>query len=117
MRKDKGERQTFKVDVPFACEPRIDRHQVVLPTYLQAVAREVKERHICMAQLLAELTDCPLHRALIEVAALDDIETQAFQRRRHIGRVVPGVFEFWCALVGRVADHEGNALLLSLIHI
>ena len=78
------EGHAFEVGVAFAAKSRVDRHQIVLPADLQAMAGVEEKGQVGSGQLDAELPDEAFHGALVEVAPLEHLEAEAPQRSRNI---------------------------------
>ena len=85
---------------------RVDGHQEVLATDLQAVAGIIEERHVGLGQCPCEVPDLAVEAAFVEVGAEQHLETDLAQCRRHVVGVVGGIGKRPCRGVGAVADNE-----------
>ena len=97
---DERQRQAFEIGIAFTGEPRVDRHEIVLPPDRHAMARIEEQGKVGAGQLDAELADHPLHGSLVEVMAFKNLEAQPPQRRGHVGGIVLRVLQFRRILIG-----------------
>ena len=104
------DRHGLEVEIALGVETGIDRGDVVLPRHLQAMAGIEEQRHVGAAQGLLERADGLLGGGPVEVASLDDLEAETSQRHRHAAGIVGRIGELHRVLIGRVADHQRDAL-------
>ena len=94
-------------------DPGVDRNDVVLAFELEAVAREIDESDGAGPRLLSladEVTERAAQRVAIEVAGAGDVEAGSLQLLSDQAGVVGRGRQ--CAIgIGRVSDHERDALL------
>ena len=76
------------------------------------MAGEIDERHVGADRLVAEGAERGAHAVDVEVGRERHVEADALRARGEVGRVVHRVGERGDVGVGRVADDEGDALLL-----
>jgi hypothetical protein len=101
------------LDVALTLDHRVYRHEVVDPVDLDTVASvEEKPDSIAPAfvELVAEIANGALHRLLIRVGMLNDVESEAAQGRRHEGGVIGRVDQRRTG-VGAVADNQRHPSL------
>ncbi len=103
-------RDAFEIDIALGCETRVGRDEVVLASNLQAVAGIEEQCHFSARQLLVELADQALHRALVEVHPIKHHEPQPLQSGCNIGRIVQRILELGGLLIGGIADHQSDAV-------
>lgn len=89
----------------------VDRHQVILATDLQTVAGVEEYGDRRTAHLIGKPANDAIHRGLVEVVSLRHFKSVAFERRSDVGRVVLGVRQQPCVLVGGIADHQRDPTL------
>ena len=106
-------------NVAVALEPRIDRDQVIVAFELDRVARVIDERDGVgpgRLHLLEEVAEHAAEVGLVDVRALDDLETDAGQRfgdqpaigERGLQRPLR---------IGGIADHQRDARLLRRLRL
>ena len=93
-------------------ELSIDRDQIIDAPDLETVARVVDEGKVCCLCPTRELDGLVVHRAAIEVIALNDIEPDLAQRFGHVLGVGPRITQWRYVLVCGVTHYECDALLL-----
>ena len=81
-----------------------------MPLHLQAMSGVEEHADLGTNECGGEIADFSLKRRLVQVEAIDDLKAVRPQRRRHVGRVVPGIGQLAGVLVGRVADDQRDAL-------
>ncbi|MGY3443774.1 hypothetical protein ACVW17_003775 [Bradyrhizobium sp. USDA 4473] len=94
----------------------VDRHEVVLAGELHAVTGEIDEGHRIgsrVLHLLDEIAERLAQRLGIEIARPDHVETGGLQGLRDQPGIVRGGLQR-AGLIGAVANHEREALLLIL---
>lgn len=101
----------LEIEIGFGAELGVDWSEEIAAVDLEAVAGIVKEADIGAGENVGESADALLHVALAEIDAVDHLETEAAQLRRHVAGIVAGIGEAGGVLIGGVADDEGDALL------
>ncbi len=105
---------SLKVDIGFARRIGGHRHQVIGATDLHAVAGIIEQADIRTLDLIAEALYRIVELRLVEIelgAATDDRKAEGTQGICHQPGVVPWIVERRDVLVGRVADHQRDALV------
>ena len=91
----------------------IDRHQIIEAVGLHAMAGKIKQRDVGADQFGAEFLQRRVKAVLVQVklgAAADHEEAERQQRIRHQLGVGRGVRQLRDGLIGRIADHQRDAL-------
>jgi hypothetical protein len=89
------------------------RDEVIFAADLYAVARIIEETDIGAGQLRAEGLHRPVKRRLVEIklrAAAHQRKTECAQGIGQKLGVVSRIVERWDAAIGRIADHQRDAL-------
>src|SRR5262249_38898452 len=95
-----------------ALEDRIDWDQIVGAVHLDAVSGIVDDRDIGVARHVRELANGATdHRDSKIRAAVDHVKAGIAQQFRDGGGVIDRIGHTWDVLIGRIADHERNALV------
>ena len=98
-----------RVRSPGAFQLGVDGNEIILAADLHAVAGIEEQREVGAIELAAELAHLVLHAALVEIAALDHVETELAQHLSDVGGIVCGIGQPVGMPVIAVADHQGDA--------
>ncbi|MGY3530642.1 hypothetical protein ACVISU_003410 [Bradyrhizobium sp. USDA 4452] len=104
----------LEIDIGLTRGVRRDRHQIIRAAHLDAMAGVIEQRHIGAHQLAAEALDRGIETGLVEVdlgLPADQRKAEPLQRAGHELCIVLRVLQPRHVLIGRIADHQRNALV------
>ena len=110
---DAGHADHLRKDIRFVERMGVDRRQIIEAVSLDAMAGVIEQRNVGAGQLGLELLKRLIEAGLIEIqlgAAADHEKAKRQQRIRHQPGVGRRVWQHRHRAVGRIADHQCNAL-------
>ncbi|CAD5260089.1 conserved hypothetical protein [Bosea sp. 62] len=113
-RGDFAQLDSLVLDRDLVIDLGFDRDQEVLAVELEAVAGIVEHHRVGILREAGEARDSCVHAPLVEIDAIDHLETDLAQRLGGVARIVRRVGQSGSVLVGGIADHQGDAAFLRL---
>ena len=89
----------------------VDRKEIVLAGNLDAMAREIEQRHVARLDAIQEVLQFSIGFGAGDVHARVDCEAELGKRGGHGARIGGGLLQHRHAAVGVVADDERDALI------